>query len=251
MDALKPPASLPEGPFRAVAFDLDGTLVDSAPDLSRAANGMLSALGQRVLSEERVAAAIGDGVDTLVVRTLTESTGAEPDEAALAKAGAIFRELYLRDVFQASRVYPGVREGLEALARRGLPVGCVTNKARHFTTALLERAGLAPLLAFVECADAPEQRKPAPFLLLKVCGDLRIAPRELLYVGDSGVDVAAARAAGCPVVMVPYGYNRGRPASEGGADAVVASIADLAEVRAVFAADAPGPRGLPPQPAPG
>jgi phosphoglycolate phosphatase len=213
--------------MRAIAFDLDGTLVDSAPDLARAANRMLAALGHGALPEERVAAAIGDGIDALVASTLAEATGAQADERALAHASRLFRDLYAERVFEASRVYPGVREGLAALAARGLPLGCITNKASRFTRALLEKAGLAQWLAFVECADALEQRKPAPYLLLKACRDLEIAPRELLFVGDSALDVASARAAGCPVVIVDYGYNRGRPAAEAGADAVIGSIAEL------------------------
>ncbi|HUJ00837.1 MAG TPA: phosphoglycolate phosphatase [Usitatibacter sp.] len=214
--------------LRAVAFDLDGTLVDSAPDLAAAANAMLAALGHRTLREDRVCAAIGDGIDALVARTLAESTGAPPEPDALVRAAQLFREIYARRVFESSTVYAGVREGLEALAGRGLPLGCITNKAGRFTQALLEQAGLARWLSFVECADALEQRKPAPFLLLKACGDLGIEPRELLFVGDSALDVAAARAAGCPVVLVAYGYNRGRPATEAGADAVIGDIRELA-----------------------
>jgi len=240
--------SVVPGSVRAVAFDLDGTLVDSAPDLALAANAMLHTLGHGALPVARVAAAIGDGIDALVARTLEESTGSAPDEAALAAAGRIFRERYAERVFDAGRVYPGVREGLEALAKRGLPLGCITNKAGRFTRALLEKAGLAKWLSFVECAEALEQRKPAPFLLLKACGKLGIAPGELLFVGDSALDVAAARAAGCPVVMVAYGYNRGRPASDSGADAVIASLADLAGMRAAFSTKGAAPRGFPSQP---
>lgn len=214
--------------FRAVAFDLDGTLVDSAPDLAAAANAMLVALGRRAVPVERVAAAIGDGIDALVHRTLAESADTAPDAEELAAAGVLFRESYAKNVFRATRVYPGVREGLERLAARRMPLGCITNKASRFTKALLHEAGLARWLSFVECADTPEQRKPAPYLLLKACGDLGIAPSDLLYVGDSALDVAAARAAGCPVVMVAYGYNRGRPVSDSGADAVIESLADLA-----------------------
>jgi phosphoglycolate phosphatase len=213
--------------FRAIAFDLDGTLVDSAPDLTAAANGMLAASGHCALPEERVAAAIGDGIDALVQRTLTESLGGTPGAEELAAAASRFREIYANNVFRASRVYPGVREGLERLAARGVPLGCITNKASRFTTALLHEAGLAGWLSFVECADTPEQRKPAPYLLLKACDDLGIVPSQLLYVGDSALDVAAARAAGCPVVMVAYGYNRASPAAESGADAVIASLAEL------------------------
>lgn len=217
---------------RAVAFDLDGTLVHSAPDLAAAANAMLAERELPRLPEARVAAAIGDGIDALVVRVLEESAGRSPDAGTVAHAASRFRELYARDVFTASRVFPGVREGLERMAALGLPLGCITNKARPFTAEILERAGLAPGLAFVECAESPKERKPAPFLLLKACRDLGIAPAQLLFVGDSALDVAAARAAGCPVVLVDYGYNRGRPASEAGADAVIGSLEDLAGRRA-------------------
>ncbi|HET9470602.1 MAG TPA: phosphoglycolate phosphatase [Usitatibacter sp.] len=220
------------GRARAVAFDLDGTLVDSAPDIAAAANGMLAQGGLPRLPQARVVAAIGDGIDALVLQVLEESAGRAPDAATVAAAGERFRELYARDVFTASRLFPGVREGLARLAARGLPVGCITNKARAFTARILDRAGLASRLAFVECPESAEQRKPAPFLLLKACRDLGIAPGELLYVGDSALDVAAARAAGCPVVLVDYGYNRGRAASDSGADAVIGSLEDLLETRA-------------------
>lgn len=214
--------------FRAVAFDLDGTLVDSAPDLAAAANGMLAALGLRALPQERVTAMIGEGIDALVSRALAESAGRDPAAGELAAASHRFHEIYAGAVFRASRVYPGVMDGLERLAARGVPLGCITNKAARFTKALLGESGLARRLSFVECAESAEQRKPAPFLLRKACGDLSIAPGDLLYVGDSAIDVAAARAAGCPVVLVAYGYNRGRPASEAGADAVIRSVAELA-----------------------
>jgi phosphoglycolate phosphatase len=217
---------------RAVAFDLDGTLVDSAPDLAAAANAMLAEHALPGLPQARVVAAIGDGIEALVFQVLAESAGRSPDAAMAAKAGERFRELYARDIFTASRVFPGVREGLERIAALGLPLGCVTNKARAFTASLLDRAGLANRLAFVECPESAGERKPAPFLLLKVCRSLGIAPGELLYVGDSALDVAAARAAGCPVVLVDYGYNRAGAVSEAGADAVIASLVDLAERRA-------------------
>lgn len=234
MSGARASAAAPQGEgifrldrYRAVAFDLDGTLVDSAPDLAAAANAMLHALGHRPLADERVAAAIGDGIDALVARTLEESQGRPAERAALDRAATLFREIYLGHVFESSTIFEGVREGLEALSRRGIPLGCVTNKASRFTRALLDRSGLSRWLSFVECADAIEQRKPAPFLLLKACGELRIEPRELLFVGDSALDVAAARAAGCPVVLVDYGYNKGRPASEAGADALVSSLVAL------------------------
>jgi phosphoglycolate phosphatase len=214
---------------RAIAFDLDGTLVDSAPDLALAANRMLAALGERELAEERVAAAIGEGIDALVARTLAESAGREPAPDRIEEGRKLFRDFYAERVFDRGRVFDGVREGLERLARHR-PIGCITNKARPFTEALLAKARLARFLGFLECADGPEQRKPAPFLLLAACRELGIAPRELLYVGDSALDLAAARAAGCPVVLVSYGYHHGRRPEDAGADAVIADIRELASL---------------------
>ena len=213
---------------RAVAFDLDGTLVDSAPDIAAAANASLASLGLARVPEARVALAIGDGVDMLVERTMTESLGAAPAPELLAAGIARFRKEYARRAYVASRLYPGVADGLDALRDRGLPLACVTNKASLFTAEVLERSGLAPRLAFACCADAPEQRKPRPDLLLEACARLSVIPRELLYVGDSALDVAAARAAGCPVVVVDYGYRRGQPVEELGGDAVIASLVQLA-----------------------
>jgi len=220
-------ARLPAG-VRAVAFDLDGTLVDSAPDIAAAANATLDSLGMARVPEARVALAIGDGVDMLIERTLTESAGSTPAPDRLAAGIARFREEYAKRAWVASRLYPGVAEGLDALRARGLSLACVTNKASRFTGEVLERAGLASRFDLVCCADTPEQRKPRPDLLLGACAKLRVAPREMLFVGDSSIDVAAARAAGCPVVLVDYGYTRGRPASEAGADAVIRSLVDLA-----------------------
>ena len=219
-------ARMPAG-VRAVAFDLDGTLVDSAPDIAAAANATLAVLGMAPVPEARVALAIGDGLDMLIERTMTESAGGAPSSERLAAGIARFREEYGKRAYVASRVYPGVTEGLDALAARGLPLACVTNKASPFTKEVLERAGLASRFAFACCADSPERRKPRPDLLHEACARLGVAARELLYVGDSALDVAAARAAGCPVVLVDYGYNRGSPASEAGADAVIGSLEDL------------------------
>ena len=214
---------------RAVAFDLDGTLVDSAPDIAAAANATLDSLGMARVPEARVALAIGDGVDMLIERTLAESGGSAPAPDRLAAGIARFREEYAKRAWVASRLYPGVAEGLDALRARGLPLACVTNKASRFTGEVLQRAGLASRFDFVCCADTPAQRKPRPDLLHHACERFGAAPRELLYVGDSALDVAAARAAGCPVVVVDYGYRQGKPLEALGADAVIGSLADLAD----------------------
>ena len=212
---------------RAVAFDLDGTLVDSAPDIAAAANAMLEALGMQPVPEASVALAIGDGIDMLVVRTMTESNGRLPAQDRIDAGIKRFRVEYARRGWIASRIYPGVLEALDALRSRGLPLVCVTNKASQFTAEVLERSGLAPRFAFACCADTFERRKPRPDLLHEACARLAIAPRELLFIGDSELDVAAARAAGCPVAVVDYGYRQGKPVEALGADAIIGSLLQI------------------------
>ncbi len=213
--------------IRAAAFDLDGTLVDSAPDLVDAANGMLKALGNRQLAEHRITALIGDGIDRLVEGVLAASLRRLPAPAALGSARTLFRRFYAARLFDRSRVYPGAIEGLQALNEAGIPLCCVTNKHSAFTLPLLDAAGLARHFAFALCADRAEERKPKPDLLLAACARFGIAPAELLCVGDSRADVAAARAAGCPVAAVDYGYNQGRPVAAERPDWLIASLTEV------------------------
>lgn len=215
------------GAARAIAFDLDGTLIDSAPDLAAAANRMLAHLGLQALPETGIPALIGDGVDQLVSRVLDASAGPRPaPPGQVAKARALFYRLYGEHLFERSRVYPGVRAGLAALREAGFSLCCVTNKAACFALPLLEAAQLAAHFAFTLCPEAEEDRKPSPRLLLAACRRLGVAPTELLLVGDSRTDVGAARAAGCAVVAVDYGYHRGAQ-QDLGADAQIGSVTDL------------------------
>ncbi len=212
---------------RAVAFDLDGTLVDSAPDLAAAANAMLEVLGHARLPEPRIAALIGNGIDRLVEAALAASTGRAAEAGPLAAATALFRRCYAERLFDRSRVYPGVIEGLAALDAMGVARCCITNKASAFTLPLLEAAGLSGRLGFALCADRSEERKPAPTLLLAACRRLGIAAADMLYVGDSRIDIAAARAAGCPVAVVDYGYHQGFSLAAERPDWIIASVAEL------------------------
>jgi len=213
--------------IRAVAFDLDGTLIDTAPDLAAAANAMLETLGHPPLSEQRVAAHIGGGIERLVEAVLAESVGREANADARASATELFRCSYAGHVFERSRVYPGVADGLHALHALGVELCCVTNKHSRFTRPLLEAAGLAREFACVRCADHPDDRKPAPALLLACCEHLGVDAGELLYVGDSRTDIAAARAARCPVAVVEYGYNGGRSLADEDPDSIIGSIAEV------------------------
>lgn len=194
--------------IEAVAFDLDGTLIDTAPDLAAAANAMLRILGGQPLPDHRVAALIGDGVDAFVAQVLEESGGASKLYATRQSwARVLFRNLYEQDLFARGRVFPGVAQALQALEIAELPLCCITNKESRFALPLLEAAGLRERFPVTVCADRPEDRKPSPNMLLAACRQLGVEPANLLYVGDSPADIAAARAARCRVVAVTYGYS--------------------------------------------
>ena len=149
--------------IEAVAFDLDGTLIDTAPDLAAAANSMLRILGGRPLPEHSVAALIGDGLDRFVARVLEESVGASKLDATLQSwAHVLFRNLYEQDLFARGRVFPGVAQTLQVLENAALPLCCITNKESQFALPLLEAAGLRERFPVTVCADRPEDRKPSP-----------------------------------------------------------------------------------------
>ena len=213
---------------RAAAFDLDGTLIDTMGDLSTAVNLMLGMLGAKELPEPRVRALVGNGVDQLVLRALTESLENRPTHSAQRSAAlALFRRLYGQRLFKHSRVYPGVVQALHSLADAGIALCCVTNKDSMFAEPLLREAGLGGFFAFTLCADRAQDRKPSPNMLLAACSRLCIAPAEMLYVGDTSMDIAAARAAGCPVIAVSYGYGKDHATEEAKADGFVDRLTDL------------------------
>lgn len=212
--------------IEAVSFDLDGTLVDTAPDLGAAANMMLVILGGRPLPEEQIPPLIGAGIDALVLRVLARS-GMAPDQALHTMAGALFRTLYGQRVFERSRIYPGVVMTLHALRAAGRTLYCVTNKERRFTLPLLELAGLTGFFASVFCADQPQDRKPSPNMLTAACRHARIEPAKMLCVGDSRADIVAAQSAGCRIVAVDYGYHRGPPLVELRPDAIVSDVREI------------------------
>jgi phosphoglycolate phosphatase len=217
--------------IEAVCFDLDGTLVDTAPDLGSAANMMLVTLGGRPLPEDQIPPLIGAGIDALVMRVLARS-GIAPDMALQAMAGALFRNLYSQRVFERSRIYPGVIMTLHTLRADGRTLYCVTNKERKFTLPLLEFAGLSGFFASVFCADRPEDRKPSPNMLNSACTHACVEPAKMLCVGDSRADIVAAQTAGCRVVAVDYGYHRGQPLEELRPDGIVSNITEIMQLDA-------------------
>ncbi len=213
--------------MRAVLIDLDGTLLETGPDIVAAANRMLAELGRPALAEARVSEFIGKGVANLVTRCLRE-TQSPADPESLAAALAVFERHYLAGVADRTLPYPGVVEGLERFAAMGMPLGCVTNKAAMFTRPLLERTKLARYFRVVVAGDTVAHKKPHPQPLLHAAAVLGVAPADLLVIGDSANDVVAARAAGCPVFVVPYGYREGMALETLAADRVVADLVEAA-----------------------
>jgi phosphoglycolate phosphatase len=212
----------------AVALDLDGTLLDTLPDIARAADRMLTDLGRPAAGEARVRGYIGRGIPRLVKRLLTGELDGEPDDASFRRALPLFEQHY-RDTFaERSRPFPGVPEGLARMRGAGLRLACVTNKAASFTLPLLAHTGLAGFFDLVVSGDTLPRKKPDPRPLQHIARQFGVAPAELLLIGDSDNDTEAARAAGCPVVCVPYGYPGEREVRDLDCDAIVASLIEAA-----------------------
>jgi phosphoglycolate phosphatase len=213
---------------RAILFDLDGTLLDSAPDLAAAANAMLAELGLPARDPAVIATYIGKGIPRLVERTLTGSLDAAADPVLFARALPMYERYYAEESGRRSVPFPGVIEGLRALRDAGLPLACITNKAERFTLDLLQRTGLDGFFPVVVCGDTVARKKPDPEPVLTACARLNVRPADALMIGDSANDVQAARAAGCPVWCVPYGYNEGRPVETLDCGAIVPDLAEAA-----------------------
>ena len=212
---------------RAILFDLDGTLVDTAPDITAAVGATLRELDRSPLDDAVVRSYIGRGVDVLLHRVLTGARDGSVTADVHRRAREVFLGHYSAHNGRTARVYAGVREGLEHAQRLGIALCCVTNKPQAFSDALLAQVGLDRYLAFVQGGDALPKGKPDPAPLLHAAARLHLAPDACLMVGDSSNDALAARAAGMPVVLVGYGYTEDQPVDTIDCDAVVASIADV------------------------
>ncbi len=194
---------------RACLFDLDGTLVDTLPDLAEAVNRTLVEVGRPPRPYPEIASFVGDGIGMLVRRALTVGTHAEEDEIAAALER--FRAHYRAINGVGSRVYPDVPETLERLAAQGKRLAVVTNKATEFTLPLLQRLGLAPYFSTVVCGDTLPVKKPDPAVVRHALAALETPPESAVLVGDSRNDALAAAGAGVPVLLVTYGYSEGQP----------------------------------------
>ncbi|MCP1673019.1 phosphoglycolate phosphatase [Natronocella acetinitrilica] len=208
-------------------FDLDGTLVDSAPDMADAVDAMLVQLGKQPVGEARVRDWVGNGARRLVMRALTGDMDGEVEAARADQALTLFLEAYRAALCVRSRLYPGVREGLDALRGAGFRLACVTNKPELLAVDLVNQLGLAAHLPVVVGGDTTAERKPSAQPLLHALRQLDGSPQRAIMVGDSVNDISAGRNAGMPVYCVPYGYNHGMNIRDAGADAVVDDIMAL------------------------
>ncbi len=226
--------SMPRNHFplrvKAVMIDLDGTLLDTIGDLATAVNMMLEKLGRPPLAEAQVRAFVGKGVPNLVKRSLAGAMDGEPDASVYERALPLYLDCYASVNGQSTMIYPGVREGLDALHMAGFPLACVTNKAERFTLPLLKQMHLDRYFSLVIAGDTLPKRKPDPLPLTHACVKLGIVPPAMLMIGDSLNDAQAARAAGCPVFCVPYGYNEGGDVRELDVDAIVATLLEATKL---------------------
>ncbi len=229
--------ALPLNPaaFDAAIIDLDGTMVDTLGDFAQALGRMLDDLALPGIERTHIERMVGKGSEHLIKSVLHhvlaqagQAPAAINTEAIYPQAWARYQHHYLAINGQYAQVYPGVPEGLHALRSAGLRLACLTNKPTAFALPLLRAKGLDGFFDQVFGGDAFERKKPDPLPLVKTCAALGSAPARTLMVGDSSNDAQAARAAGCPVVLVTYGYNHGQPATDVDADGWVGSLALLA-----------------------
>lgn len=205
-------------PFLAAIVDLDGTMVDTLGDFDVALNATLRDLSLPGVARDFIEHTVGKGSEHLIRSTLAH-VGAQP--GLFDAAWSRYQHHYRRINGEHAAVYDGVTEGLQRLQARGLRLACLTNKPTAFARTLLSKKGLDGYFELVFGGDAFERKKPDPLPLVKTCEALGVAPSRTLMVGDSSNDAQAARAAGCPVVLVSYGYNHGEPVRAVDADGVV------------------------------
>ncbi|WP_428088083.1 phosphoglycolate phosphatase [Candidatus Thioglobus sp.] len=212
---------------KLIIIDVDGTLVDSVPDLSFCVDETMKALGKKPWGEAQVRQWVGNGVSKLVERTLTGKLEGAPDKGEYDQAYPIFLELYAQNTSKRSHLYAGVKEGLDYLKAQGYTLGCVTNKAAQFTLPILKNLGIFDYFGLVVSGDTLEKKKPDPLPLLHSAKFFNIEPKDSLMLGDSVSDVKASRAAGFEIICMSYGYNHGNDIRDTKPDLVIDSMAQL------------------------
>ncbi|KOR29589.1 phosphoglycolate phosphatase [Achromatium sp. WMS1] len=210
-------------------IDLDGTLIDSVPDLTYCIDKTMEHMQRPICGETKVRNWVGNGIERLVCRALTNEMHTNPSPADLAKALPIFLDLYAVYNGERSVLYPTVKEGLDGLQAYGCNLACITNKAQRFVRPLLSKLGIDHHFDLVIAGDTLPQKKPDPAPLLHAVSYFGMTLNNVLMIGDSINDVRAARAAGIPIVCVSYGYNHGQDIRRAQPDKVIDSFASLLE----------------------
>ncbi len=216
--------------IRAAIIDLDGTMVDTAPDFQVAINRLREELDLAPLDLQTVKEFVGKGSENLMRRVLGVDFDADEVERRFGRALERYQHHYLQINGLYSEVYPEVQAGLTAMRERGLRLACVTNKPIAFARPLLEKTRLLPFFEVIYGGDSLSRKKPDPLPMLTVCRDFGIAPHEAVAIGDSSNDAEAARAAGCRSLTVPYGYNHGQPVQSIASDGIVGSLRVAADL---------------------
>lgn len=211
-------------------IDLDGTLLDTAEDLALAANLMLHELGKPVQQVETIKSYIGKGIQKLVKRALTGELNGEPEPALLEKALPIYKKYYAENVHVKTKPFPGVKEGIKSLQQAGFHLACITNKSEAFTLPLLRAAGFYDCFEMILSGDNLPKRKPDPMPLKHICQYFNVLPHEAILLGDSLNDTTAARAFGCHIFCVPYGYNEGGDVHDLDCDAIVPTLVEASQL---------------------
>ncbi|MBP0599943.1 phosphoglycolate phosphatase [Herbaspirillum sp. LeCh32-8] len=215
--------------IKAAIIDLDGTMLDTAADFHVAVNRMRADLGLDPLAQETIVNFVGKGTENLIRRVLAVDYAEDEAAQYFQQALDAYTEHYLAINGDYSSLYPGVIEGLQAMKDQGLRLACVTNKPIAFTLPLLDKKGLRGFFEVVYGGDSLPKKKPDPMPLLQVCQDFGLAPAQVVAIGDSSNDAQAARAAGCRVLNVPYGYNHGESIHDVDSDGIVQTLLEAAQ----------------------
>ena len=214
---------------KLIMIDVDGTLVDSVPDLVFCVDQMMIELDLQLCGEERVRNWVGNGIPKLIERALIDKLDKESISKVYEVAYPIFLKLYSDNSAIRSRLYDGVKEGLDYLKSKGYLLGCVTNKAEQFTNPLLKNMGIYNDFRLIISGDTLDKKKPDPLPLLHGANFFNMQPNECLMLGDSVSDVRAARAAGFDIICMSYGYNHGNNIEDENPDLVIDSMDQLKE----------------------
>lgn len=212
----------------AVIIDLDGTMIDTLPDFEVAINAMRATLDLAPITRAQIGDMVGKGSEHLIRSVLALDFDTAGVEARIEAAMVAYQRCYLAINGDHSALYAGVLTGLDAMRAQGLRLACVTNKPIAFATPLLAQKGLAPYFELVYGGDSLARKKPDPLPLLTVCADFGLAPAQVVAIGDSSNDAQAARAAGCFVLNVPYGYNHGQAVHDIDSDGIVETLLEAA-----------------------